>query len=106
MQTKKSTVSRRQKLTNKLTMVGPFMEGTLAVTQRTCGRKGCACLRGKKHSAMYLTWKEERKTQAMYIPVGKQKEALLMSQNYKKLKKLIRQLSELHKKALAHNEGL
>lgn len=103
MQTKKQQMNRIQALTDKITEVGPFMEGTLAVTQRTCGKEGCACLRGKKHSAMYLTWKEERKTKALYIPVGKQKDALLMSQNYKKLKMLIRQLSELHKKALTHN---
>lgn len=81
------------------------MEGSLSVTERMCGQKSCVCRRGKKHRAMYLTWKEDGKTRSMYIPVAKQKEALAMSQNYKKLKTLIRKLSDFHKKALTHKDA-
>jgi len=49
---------------------------------------------------MYLTWKKNQKTQALYIPVANQKEAELWSQNYKKLKKQIREVSDFHKKLL------
>ena len=97
---------RRKNILKKMLRAGPFLEGTLAVTQRMCGAKECVCRRGKKHKAMYLTWKEEGKSRSMYVPVAKQKEALLMSQNYKKLKKLIRRLSDLHKKELIRKETL
>lgn len=40
----------------------------------------------------------------MYIPVAKQKEALAMSRNYKRLKTLIRKLSDLHKKELTRKD--
>ena len=96
----KTILERRKNMIKKVAGIAPFIEGTLAITERMCGGKGCVCRRGKKHRAMYLTWKEERKTRSMYIPVAKQKEALVMSENYKKLKKLIRRLSNLHKKAL------
>ncbi len=87
-------------LTLKLGRIGPFIEGSLSVTKRMCGSEGCACHRGQKHSAMYLTWKEDRKTKSLYIPVGCQEEALAMNRNYKIIKKVIRMLSELNKKLL------
>lgn len=89
-----------KKMMKKVACIGPFIEGSLAVTERMCGQANCPCQRGKKHKAMYLTWKEDGKTRSMYIPVGRQKEAQVMSQNYKKLKKLIRKLSVFHKKTL------
>lgn len=95
---------RRKRLMKKVAGIGPFIEGTLAVTPRMCGAKGCACRRGQKHMAMYLTWKEDRKTRSLYIPVERQKEAVAMNKTYKKLKKLIRTLSDIQKKILAHKE--
>ena len=43
---------------------------------------------------MFLTWKENQKTQALYIPVANYKEAQLWNENYKKLKKQIKKVSE------------
>jgi len=79
---------------------GPFIEGTLAITPRMCSSKGCVCHRGKKHLAMYLTWKQNKKTRSMYVPVGRQEQALAMNRNYKNLKKVIRKLSDIYKKLL------
>jgi hypothetical protein len=98
----KTLRKRKAKAKKQLTRIGPFIEGTLAVTRRMCGGTGCACRRGKKHAAMYLTWKDDQETRSLYIPVGRQKEAQAMSRNYKKLKKLIRKLSDIHKKLLVH----
>jgi len=107
MNTQNKKLKHRIKtLMRKMTKTAPFMEGTLAITERMCGGEGCVCRRGKKHKAMYLTWKEDQKTRSMYVPVGRQKEAQLMSQNYKQLKKLIRKLSNFHKKALTHKERI
>ena len=89
-----------QKLTKTMAEIGPFIEGSLSVTLRMCGSKNCPCQRGHKHSAMYLTWKEERKTRSLYVPVSRQKEALAMSENYKKLKTIIRKISEINKMIL------
>jgi hypothetical protein len=101
MNTQQNRLNQRRKtLIKRMTRVGPFIEGTLSVTQRMCGSTGCVCHRGKKHSAMYLTWKEDQESRSLYIPVRRHKDALAMSRNYKKLKQLIRKLSDLHKKVL------
>jgi hypothetical protein len=92
---------RRKKLMKKLAQVGPFIEGSLTVTPRMCGTKGCACHHGKKHLAMYFTWKEDKKTKSLYVPVDRQKEARVMTGNYKKLKIILKILSNLNKKILA-----
>jgi hypothetical protein len=55
---------------------------------------------GKKHQAMYLTWKEEKKTKALYIPVAYKKEAEIWSANYKKLKKQIKDFCDFYKTLL------
>lgn len=100
----KILTKKRKAVLKKVIKIGPFIEGTLAVTQRMCGAKKCTCLRGKKHKAMYLTWKEKQETRSMYVPVRRQEEALEMSRNYKKVKKLIRILSNMNKKSLARKK--
>jgi len=49
---------------------------------------------------MFLTWKENQKTQTLYIPVAHAEEAELWNKNYKRLKKQIRKVSDFHKKLL------
>ena len=101
----KTLGKQRKHLMDKVARTGPFVAGTLAITPRLCGSTGCACRRGRKHTAMYLTWKDDGKTRSMYVPVRRQAEAQAMSRNYKKLKKLTRRLSDLHKKMLLRKEN-
>lgn len=99
----KTAVQKKQKmLIRSLSQVGPIVEGTLSTVRRICGTPGCRCRTNpaKKHPAMFLTWKENQKTQTLYIPVAHLKEAELWSKNYKRLKKRIRKVSDFHKKLL------
>lgn len=98
---KKKLLIRHKKLANELKLIGPFIEGNLSTSYRKCGNKGCrACADGKNHPAMFFTWKEEKTTKSLYVPVSRWKEAAIYSANYKKLKKTIRKLSDLQKKIL------
>ena len=65
---------------------------SLSTVRRICGNSRCQCRRdpAKKHRAMFLTWKENQKTQPLYIPVANYKEAQVGNENYKKLKKQIK----------------
>jgi len=47
-----------------------------------------------------LTWKENKKSKALYIPVAHLEDAQLWSANYKKLKEKIKEVSDFHKKLL------
>lgn len=91
---------KRKKMLRELAKVGPFIEGSLTTVLRICGKKGCACERGKKHPAMFFTWKEDQVTQTLYVPVARQNLARECCKNYKKLKKMLRKLSDLQKKLL------
>lgn len=91
---------RRKMMLRGLAKAGPFIEGSLTTVLRICGKKGCACERGKKHPAMFFTWKKDQVTQTLYVPVARQKLARECSRNYKKLKKMLRKLSDLQKKLL------
>lgn len=97
MKINKNLQKRHEKMVQKLGGVGPFIEGTLTTIYIVCKSKGCACQRGQKHPSMRLTWKENKITKALYIPVAKRKQAIIYSKNYKKLKTLIRKISDLQK---------
>lgn len=102
MEVKENLQKKQQKLMISLSQVGPFIEGSLSTVARICGKPNCRCRKDptKKHLAMYLTWKEDNKTKALYIPVAHLEEAKLWNANYKKLKKQIRKVSDFHKKLL------
>lgn len=90
---------RRDALLKRLASMGPFMNGSLVRIQRTCGNKvHCHCGRGgPKHESLYLTYLEAGKTHTLYIPVDLEKEARRWSDDYKKLKILVRQICELQR---------
>lgn len=100
MKINKNLQKRHKKLLKKLGSIGPFIEGTLTTLYLVCNSKGCACQRGQKHPSMRLTWKKDKITKALYIPVAKRKQAVIYSKNYKRLKTLIRKMSDLQKKIL------
>jgi curved DNA-binding protein CbpA len=99
---KENLQEKQKKLIESLSQVGPFIEGSLSTVARPCGNPNCQCRKdpAKKHPSTYLTWKENKKTKALYIPVAHLEDAELWNANYKKLKKQIRKVSDFHKKLL------
>jgi hypothetical protein len=102
MEVKQNLRKKQKKLMASLSQVGPFIEGSLSTVARPCGNPKCRCRTDptKKHPSTYLTWKENKKTKALYIPVAHLEEAELWNANYKKLKKQIKKVSDFHKKLL------
>lgn len=67
--------------------------------------EGCACHHnGPKHPVLFLTWKEAGKTISLYIPRQLESAVKEWAQNYKKLKALIRQVSEVQKQIVRLRE--
>lgn len=102
MKSKKNLLKIRKKLFAEFKRIGPFMEGSLSTVNRICGNKNCKCRKyhNKKHPSVFLTWKEKKITKAIYVLVTKHHEAESWSQNYKKLKILIKQISNIQKELL------
>ena len=96
MKSKKQVLNRfeqrRQALLKQLSQLGPFVEGSLiGVKHPTC-----------KHVAWRLTFKVKAKTRTVYVPVDMVQEVKQWTGAYRKLKKLIRNITR-NSLALIHS---
>ena len=97
--------SKRLSLIRQIQNLGPWIEGTLVTTARKCGKDNCACHRqGPKHPVLFVTWKEAGKTVSLYIPRQLEAEVKQWTENYKRLKELIRQISEVQRQIVRLRE--
>jgi hypothetical protein len=69
----------KQELLRKITRAAELMvQGGLSETTRRCGNPGCVCYRDpkKRHGPhLYLTYRSEGKSQALYVPAERAREA-------------------------------
>lgn len=93
-------IRQRQARLKEIQNIGPFIAGSMVKIAHTCGNSNCKCARGEKHVNYYLTYKEKRKTRTKYIPVAMEEEVKKWTEEYKRLKKLIEEVSELQKKII------
>ena len=77
-------VTRREAVLRQIAGIGPFIEGTLVKLPR----KDC------RHVAHRLTFKVKGKTRAVYVPLDRVKDVETWTREYKRLKKLIRSVTE------------
>jgi hypothetical protein len=102
---KQTLEAKRFKPLQKVNTLLPWIEGSLVSTSRFCGKKNCICHHeGPKHPVVYVTWKEKGKTISLYVPRRMEKEVIRWVQNYKKLKDLIREISEIQKQIIRLRE--
>ena len=96
---------KRLSFLRQIPNLGPWIEGTLVTTSRKCGKNNCACHhKGPKHPVLFVTWKEAGKTVSLYIPRHLEAEVKQWTENYKKLKALLRQISEVQKQIVRLRE--
>jgi hypothetical protein len=75
--------TRRAAALAKLARVGPFLEGHFSAFKRP----GCA------QPGWHLTFKQQGKTRTVYVPMALVAEVKQWTQNYRRLKKLIREVT-------------
>ena len=84
MKTTQPSPNRHQKLQasylGQIAQIGPFVEGSLCEFKRA----------GRKSSSWHLTFKVKNKTRTVYVPVNMLKEVRQWTQQYRRLKQLIR----------------
>ncbi|MFH1728266.1 MAG: DUF6788 family protein [Pseudomonadota bacterium] len=99
MKCKKNILKKQKKLLDELKEIGPFIIGSTSVVKRVCGKPYCICKKDpeKRHPSMLLGWKENKKTKSIYVPVSMHADVKLWSDNYKKLKSLIIEISDLQR---------
>lgn len=80
---------------------GLFMSGTFVRKRRVCGNPACACAKGgEAHPACAVTSKVAGKTKAIYIPVGIADEVEAWTSEYKRVKKLLKEIDVLAEKVV------
>jgi hypothetical protein len=85
--------------------VGPFVEASLTVTRKRCGRPQCRCAEeGPIHETALLTWKEKAVTHTLYVPVEMREEVRTWVDNWKRLRRLIHQMSQAQREFLLHQK--
>jgi len=77
-------VTRREAVLRQIAGIGPFIEGTLVRVPR----KDC------RHVAHRLTFKVKGKTRAVYVPLDRVKDVEEWTKEYKRLKHLVRSVTE------------
>jgi hypothetical protein len=46
----------------------PLLRGSLVVMGRVCGKAGCHCQRGEKHTSLYLSVRLNNRRKMIYVP--------------------------------------
>lgn len=88
-----TTPAGRRVLT-RIRAIRPFLEGSLTLTAKRCGRATCRCAReGPLHEVALLTWKEGGRTQTLHVPQALRKEVAAWVAEAKRLHHLRRQMS-------------
>jgi hypothetical protein len=91
----KTLETRRGALLKRLAGVGAFVQGSFCVRSVKCGRPGCRCSQGEPHEAYVLTRKVRGKTATTHVPRDLREEVRSWAEQYRQIKGLIRQVSDL-----------
>jgi hypothetical protein len=73
------------------------LQGSLAEIGVTCGNPNCRCARGQKHRSHILKRQVRGKTQSTYVPVDMVKEARQWIEEYRRVQRLLKDVSELNR---------
>jgi hypothetical protein len=89
--------ARRDAKLKQLADVGPVLEGSLAEIGVRCGNPACRCARGEKHRSHLLKRQVRGKTQSLYVPVDLVEETRRWAKEYRRVRKLLSEISELNR---------
>lgn len=99
MDNKISTNLLKQRIQARLKELGHSsicVAGSLVRIKRKCGSPKCQCAQGgEKHPAYLLTSKVKGKTKAIYVPVEMVEEVKHWVQEYRKIKKILKEINSM-----------
>ncbi len=97
----KTTNDDGKKILQQIRKTKPFLQGSLSITKKRCGNPNCRCAKeGPVHETALLTWKENKITKTMHIPISLRKEVKKWVEEGKRLKELIQQMSKTQREFL------
>ena len=95
------TNPRGKEALERLRRIKPFVQASLNITKKRCGNPRCRCVNeGPIHEVALLTWKEDKRTRTVYVPVGLRQEVEKWVQEGKLLKHLVTEVSQAQREFL------
>ncbi len=89
----------------RIRKIKPFVQASLSITKKRCGRPGCRCAQeGPLHEVALLTWKEEKHTRTLYVPIKLRPEVERWVQEGKLLKRLVAEVSQAQREFLTNKK--
>lgn len=93
-------------LARRLEAYRPFIRASVVITRKPCIRKGCrACREGHRHESPLLTASVRGKPKNRYLPKGLIAEARRRTENYRRSKVVLEQMSEIWLEELLSRRG-
>lgn len=92
--------ARRDARVRDLANAKPMIQGSLCKVGTRCGNPNCRCARGEKHAAHILTRKVRGKTKTNYVPLAMLEEVQAWVKEYRRIKELVREISQLNEQIL------
>lgn len=78
---------QRQAVERVLVGRSPLLKGSLIEVRRTCGKPGCKCARGEKHTCRQLSASVEGKTRTRNVPRRHLAEVRRLTNNYRRFRR-------------------
>ena len=99
------TNERGKRALDRLRRIKPFVQASLSITKKRCGNPLCRCAQeGPLHEVALLTWKEEKRTRTLYIPMKLRQEVERWVQEGKLLKRLVTEVSQAQREFLINKK--
>lgn len=95
--------TRRDAKLKRLAACRPFVAASLCEVDRRCGHPNCKCARGQPHKAHVLTRKVNGKTETVHVPKDLVEEVRAWVNEYKRIKRLIREVSDASLAVVRHH---
>jgi len=90
----RTTSAAGRRILARLRTLGPFLEGSLTVSTKRCGRPTCRCAtQGPLHETALLTWKEAGTTRTLHVPIALRAAVAAWVAEAKRLKQLSHAMS-------------
>ena len=96
------TNEKGKKALERIRKIRPFIQASLTLTKKRCGSPRCRCAQeGPLHEVALLTWKEEKRTRTLYVPMELRQEVENWVQEGKLLKRLVSEVSQAQREFLS-----
>ena len=93
-------MTKKETFLRKIGKAGDLMKGSLALTYRKCGKKGCKCEKGELHKGYFFSYRFKGKSYGLYVPENLVPKVKKLIDSWKELKGTVEKLTNLNAKLI------